>query len=65
MMVTKEPFLLFLKNTGANIIFNFLLIILISYYIYKQREDWFIEREMELDDEEYDYIIVRKKIKLS
>ena len=66
MMVTKEPFLLFLKNTGANIIFNFLLIILISYYIYKQREDWFIEREMELDDEdeddeEYDYIIVRKK----
>lgn len=45
-------------------IFNFLIIILISYYIYKQREEWFIEREMELDDEddeEYDYIIVRKK----
>ena len=64
MTVTKEPFLLFLKNIAANMIFNFLIIILISYYIYKQREEWFIEREMELDDEddeEYDYIIVRKK----
>ena len=56
--------MLFLKNIAANMIFNFLIIILISYYIYKQREEWFIEREMELDDEddeEYDYIIVRKK----
>ena len=65
MTVTKEPFLLFLKNTGANIIFNFLIIILISYYIYKQREEWFIEREMELNDEddEYDCMIeiVRKE----
>lgn len=59
MMVTKEPFLLFLKNTGANIIFNFLIMALISYYIYRQREDWFIEREMEFDgeDDEYDCMI--------
>ena len=59
MMVTKEPFLLFLKNTGANIIFNFLIMALIRYYIYRQREDWFIEREMEFDgeDDEYDCMI--------
>ena len=61
MMLTKEPLLLFLKNIAANMIFNFLIIILISYYIYKQREEWFIEREIELDDEddnddEYDYV---------
>ena len=62
--VTKEPLLLFLKNTDANIIFNFLIIILISSFIYRQREEWFIEREIELDDaddeddddDEYDYV---------
>ena len=67
-IVTKEPLLLFLKNTGANIIFNFLIIILISSFIYRQREEWFIEREIELDDDdedddEYDCMIeiVRKE----
>jgi hypothetical protein len=48
-MLTQKPFLISLKNTVANIIFNLFLTALVSSYVYKEREDWFIKHECEDD----------------
>lgn len=43
-----------LKNGLANVILNLIFVIALAYYVYKRREQWFIEQEEKNSVDEYD-----------